>query len=158
MPADEQNREVQSPPQPATEAPQPAPSVGVPEGYHSAPESADQYEIAWREPVELGAEQAQMVSEAKEFAYAAGMPATTFAVLADIMQQPGENQTPEQCEDALFTMWGGNKAQRLEMAQDFVAEVEQNKPGLCAFLDRTGLGNNARFIAAVYELARSRRK
>ena len=137
------------------------PSVGLDPGYLQPPADPSGYSIEYRdehgEPIELNAEQAQMDSSVKQWAFDAGLPGGLVAALADIAQMPGEIQTPEACEAALQRTWpGGEYHERLERAARFIGEIEAKRPGLVAFLENSRLGNSPTFITMVEQHARTR--
>jgi hypothetical protein len=151
-------------PVPTTGQPQepaPAPSIGIDEAFLNPPADPGGYEVTYRdergEPItELSPELRAMDADVRAWAHIAQVPGTELSALADLVQMPGEVQTPQECMAFLHAKWGVECEERLETARAYVREVETKRPGLTRFLEASGLGDSPRFIMAVERLARSR--
>jgi hypothetical protein len=49
----------------------------------------------------------------------------------------------------LERIWKEQTAEKISAARQLVRELDERRPGLIAFLENTGTGNNARLIAAL---------
>lgn len=73
----------------------------------------------------------------------------SFSRLNDSQKSAWLNKQTE----TLTSIWGDKVSEKLQLAKDLVNKVEAQQPGLKAFLDRTGAGNDAMVIAMLHDQA-----
>lgn len=124
------------------------------DGLPQVPESPDGYEIDTDETNE------ELVGKFKGLAHEMGLSQEQAAKLVEwnngMLAQLTEDANTQHKEamESLKKEWGGDWNQNVDHSRKAVGMVEQAVPGLKAFLDNTGLGDNPMLIRAFSEIGK----
>lgn len=145
--------EVQSAPAPE---PEPLPPHLLP------PQSPDGYTVNLRAedgtPLEMSTEGAALLDSARAWAHSGGLPAAVVEHLAETWQAPDfKAPSAEETSTFLHNAWGDRFTETATAVGELLDSLEKQRPGLLAFLDRTGLGNDPILISELGRIA-TRRK